>query len=136
MIAWQAPSAHVTHHAHALCQACKRIPKGKVTTYGTLAKVLSSSARAVGQVSEAGWRTSPRTILHAWHSTQAATLLLLECRACDGTHSHPSSHATASLLPTCGSAASQAPGCASACRFRSNSGNTSAVLQPADCQLL
>lgn len=59
MIAWQAPdSTHATqgslNHAHVLPQACKRIPKGKVTTYGTLAKVLSSSARAVGQVCKTG----------------------------------------------------------------------------------
>lgn len=61
---------------------------------------------------------------HTWHSAHgerhAAIPLLLERRACAGTHLHPSSHATASLLLTCGSAASQAPGCASACRFRSN----------------
>jgi methylated-DNA-[protein]-cysteine S-methyltransferase len=28
---------------------CKKIPKGKVSTYGTLAKALNSSPRAVGQ---------------------------------------------------------------------------------------
>jgi hypothetical protein len=33
-------------------QMCKAIPKGKVSTYGQMAKALSSSARAVGQV---GW---------------------------------------------------------------------------------
>ena len=32
-------------------QVCKRIPEGKVSTYGALAKVLNSSARAVGQAS-------------------------------------------------------------------------------------
>jgi hypothetical protein len=31
-------------------QMCKAIPKGKVSTYGQMAKALSSSARAVGQV--------------------------------------------------------------------------------------
>jgi len=38
-----------------LYEVCKRIPKGKVSTYGTLAKVLKSSARAVGQ----GMRRNP-----------------------------------------------------------------------------
>jgi O6-methylguanine-DNA--protein-cysteine methyltransferase len=33
-------------------QLCKAIPKGKVSTYGAMAQVLQSSARAVGQV---GW---------------------------------------------------------------------------------
>jgi O6-methylguanine-DNA--protein-cysteine methyltransferase len=31
-------------------QLCRLIPCGKVTTYGDMAKVLQSSARAVGQV--------------------------------------------------------------------------------------
>lgn len=34
----------------SLLQACKAIPKGKCSTYGALAAVLGSSARAVGQV--------------------------------------------------------------------------------------
>jgi alkylated DNA nucleotide flippase Atl1 len=33
-----------------LLQLCKSIPKGKVSTYGAMAAVLQSSARAVGQV--------------------------------------------------------------------------------------
>lgn len=31
-------------------QECKKVPAGRVTTYGNLAKVLDSSPRAVGQV--------------------------------------------------------------------------------------
>eukprot|EP00955_Chlamydomonas_euryale_P008783 93608-Chlamydomonas_euryale.AAC.5 len=41
---------HPTAFQERLYAACKKIPKGKVTTYGALAKALSSSARAVGQV--------------------------------------------------------------------------------------
>lgn len=40
-------------HANVLfcvLQMCKAIPAGKVSTYGEMAKALSSSARAVGQV--------------------------------------------------------------------------------------
>lgn len=36
-------------------QLCKAIPKGQVSTYGAMAAVLNSSARAVGQV----WRNAP-----------------------------------------------------------------------------
>lgn len=35
----------------ALHEVCSRIPSGKVSTYGAVAKVLRSSPRAVGQVS-------------------------------------------------------------------------------------
>ncbi|GAX83630.1 hypothetical protein CEUSTIGMA_g11054.t1 [Chlamydomonas eustigma] len=44
-----------THFEKRLYEVCKKIPKGKVSTYGTLANVLKSSARAVGQ----GMRRNP-----------------------------------------------------------------------------
>lgn len=38
-----------TEFQSRLYEVCKRIPKGKVATYGLLAKLVDSSARAVGQ---------------------------------------------------------------------------------------
>lgn len=51
-------------------QMCKAIPKGKVSTYGDMAKALSSSARAVGQV---GWVCR---VQHAEHVTKVTRLVL------------------------------------------------------------
>jgi O6-methylguanine-DNA--protein-cysteine methyltransferase len=45
-------------------QACRCIPCGKVTTYGALAKLLASSARAVGQV----WGPGSIRVDHSTHS--------------------------------------------------------------------
>lgn len=55
-----------------LFAACKRIPTGKVTTYGTLAKVLGSSARAVGQ----GMRRNPFAPVVPCHRVVASDLQL------------------------------------------------------------
>lgn len=41
---------HNSECALRLMQVCRRVPKGRVSTYGALAKVLNSSPRAVGQV--------------------------------------------------------------------------------------
>lgn len=54
-----------TDFQERLYAACKRIPKGKVTTYGTLAKVLESSARAVGQGNESSEVCRKRSMLSA-----------------------------------------------------------------------
>ena len=34
----------------SVCQVCNRIPAGKVSTYGEMAKLLNNAPRAVGQV--------------------------------------------------------------------------------------
>lgn len=61
-----------TDFQERLYAACKRIPKGKVTTYGTLAKVLESSARAVGQ----GMKRNPHAPVVPCHRVIASDLEL------------------------------------------------------------
>mmetsp|Transcript_38920 Transcript_38920/g.86577 ORF Transcript_38920/g.86577 Transcript_38920/m.86577 type:complete len:132 (+) Transcript_38920:257-652(+) len=55
-----------------LYEVCKKIPAGKVSTYGALAKVLKSSARAVGQ----GLRRNPYAPVVPCHRVVAADLQL------------------------------------------------------------
>jgi methylated-DNA-[protein]-cysteine S-methyltransferase len=55
-----------------LHEACKRVPAGKVTTYGSLAKVLNSSPRAVGQA----LRRNPYAPAVPCHRVVAASLEL------------------------------------------------------------
>ncbi|WIA23191.1 hypothetical protein OEZ86_010081 [Tetradesmus obliquus] len=43
------PNRPPTAYEQRVYEMCKAIPKGKVSTYGDMAKALSSSARAVGQ---------------------------------------------------------------------------------------
>lgn len=43
------PDRPPTAYEQRVYEMCKAIPKGKVSTYGEMAKALSSSARAVGQ---------------------------------------------------------------------------------------
>ncbi|KAG1669431.1 hypothetical protein FOA52_004064 [Chlamydomonas sp. UWO 241] len=62
----------ITEFQERLYAACKSIPKGRVTTYGTLAKVLSSSARAVGQ----GMRHNPFAPVVPCHRVVAADMQL------------------------------------------------------------
>mmetsp|Transcript_10134 Transcript_10134/g.22522 ORF Transcript_10134/g.22522 Transcript_10134/m.22522 type:complete len:136 (-) Transcript_10134:279-686(-) len=61
-----------TEFQQRLYAACKRIPKGKVTTYGALAKALGSSARAVGQ----GMRRNPFAPVVPCHRVIASDLEL------------------------------------------------------------
>lgn len=55
-----------------LYELCKLIPSGKVTTYGAMAAVLGSSARAVGQ----GMRRNPFAPIVPCHRVIAADLQL------------------------------------------------------------
>jgi 6-O-methylguanine DNA methyltransferase, DNA binding domain len=64
-----------------LLQLCKLIPKGKVSTYGEMAKALGSSARAVGQV---GRPCLPSTGLWLRQGLQQHYALLVQCRAEQG----------------------------------------------------
>lgn len=50
-----APTRTPTEFERRVYVLCKSIPKGKVSTYGAMAKVLSSAPRAVGQVRALLW---------------------------------------------------------------------------------
>lgn len=64
------PNRPPTAFEEKLYQLCKRIPPGKVSTYGAMAQVLHSSARAVGQ----GMRRNPFAPIVPCHRVVAADL--------------------------------------------------------------
>lgn len=68
----QKPERACTPFELRLHEVCRRIPAGKVSTYGALAKVLNSAPRAVGQ----GLRRNPFAPEVPCHRVVASTLEL------------------------------------------------------------
>eukprot|EP00803_Ostreobium_quekettii_P004025 evm.model.scf_590.6 EVM.evm.TU.scf_590.6 scf_590:31886-32251(-) len=70
MVASAPKKARTTPFQERLYQVCKRIPKGKVATYGMLAKAVGSCPRAVGQA----LRNNPYAPRVPCHRVVAGTL--------------------------------------------------------------
>eukprot|EP00775_Hariotina_reticulata_P009207 gene9207-9374_t len=66
------PDRERTAYEQRVHKVCQAIPKGKVSTYGEMAKVLGSSARAVGQA----MRRNPLAPYVPCHRVVAANLEL------------------------------------------------------------
>lgn len=76
-------SSSITPFQQRLYALCKCIPAGKVATYGTLAALLNSAARAVGQVRNGGlpYAQAFQLLDGLWTSAQPISHCDTHCRA-------------------------------------------------------